>query len=171
MSPESILPTWPKSSFRRWTLSFSTKVSSWRRSNIATHSIFLLRHAESAPSREIPESDWPLSKKGESQVTLPVPFLESLNIDLVFSSPFIRAVETVSPHALTHMLRPSRSSRLDSRKKSYVWRKLNFGPGRTRKKWEKARGAKIFHSKFAFYIRTLRRNNFHSRSESKIISR
>ena len=59
--------------------------------------IYLLRHAESAPSRDLPEPDWPLSRRGADQARRWATHLSGLDIARVSSSPFLRAVATVRP--------------------------------------------------------------------------
>ena len=59
--------------------------------------VYLLRHAESQPDAAVRESDWPLSERGHQQALDIVPVLTSLGIDQVYSSPYLRAVETVRP--------------------------------------------------------------------------
>lgn len=61
--------------------------------------IFLLRHAQSRPDQDVPNSDWPLSELGLSQAEALVKPLSELGIDQVFSSPYRRALETVAPFA------------------------------------------------------------------------
>ena len=61
------------------------------------HTIYLLRHAESAPGRDLPEPDWPLSPGGADQARRLVTQLSGLGIAGVCSSPFVRAVATVRP--------------------------------------------------------------------------
>lgn len=62
-----------------------------------TH-IFLLRHAQSLPSLDLPEAEWPLSNSGTEQAQNLVDSLSKLDIDKVFSSPFRRAIDTVAPY-------------------------------------------------------------------------
>ncbi len=57
--------------------------------------IFLLRHAESAPHKDLPEPEWPLSEQGAKQALEICDLLLPLNIDRIFSSPYKRARETV----------------------------------------------------------------------------
>ena len=59
--------------------------------------VYLLRHAESQPDAAVRESDWPLSERGHQQALDIVPVLTSLGIDQVYSSPYLRTVETVIP--------------------------------------------------------------------------
>ncbi len=59
--------------------------------------VYLVRHAESAPSARVPESDWPLSETGEQQAQALVPQLGRLNIDHVVTSPYRRAMATIEP--------------------------------------------------------------------------
>ena len=61
--------------------------------------VFLLRHAESAPSRDLGEPDWPLSEEGERQAFNLLDKLEPLEIEHIFSSPFERAIASVRPFA------------------------------------------------------------------------
>jgi len=61
--------------------------------------LYLLRHAASAPSPDVPEADWPLSAKGERQADALVTTLSALGLDAVYSSPYLRARATVAPFA------------------------------------------------------------------------
>lgn len=63
--------------------------------------IFLVRHAESIARQEIPEADWPLSPTGMRQAQHLAVALQSLQIDMVLSSPYVRARATVEPCAQT----------------------------------------------------------------------
>ena len=65
--------------------------------SVPAQTIYLLRHAESAPSRELPEPDWPLSRRGQAQAENLATQLSGLDIACVCSSPFARAVATVRP--------------------------------------------------------------------------
>lgn len=60
---------------------------------------YLLRHAESAPSRDLVEADWPLSRRGEDQAQALAPALAALGLTLLVSSPYLRAQQTVAPFA------------------------------------------------------------------------
>ena len=62
--------------------------------------IYLLRHAESQPDRNIPEPDWPLGARGRQQALDLVPTAAGLGIDHIYTSPFPRAMVTVRPFAL-----------------------------------------------------------------------
>ena len=61
--------------------------------------IYILRHAESAPDRRLPVSDWPLSTRGKAQAQALIPVLERLGIERIVSSPYLRAKRTVEPFA------------------------------------------------------------------------
>lgn len=61
--------------------------------------LYLLRHADSTSSPDLPESDWPLSERGEKQARDLVEQLAGSRIDALYSSPYQRAVETVRPLA------------------------------------------------------------------------
>ena len=65
-----------------------------------TATIYLLRHANTTPSRSYaPLFDWPLDALGQSQARRLVPLLMELRIDHVACSPQRRATETVMPFA------------------------------------------------------------------------
>ncbi len=61
--------------------------------------VYLLRHAQSAPSPDLPEPRWPLSDIGSEQAENLVAQLTELRIDRVFSSPYRRAIDTVKPYS------------------------------------------------------------------------
>ena len=61
--------------------------------------LYLLRHAESLPSDDVAEPDWPLSPRGQSQARALCPILSKLGISAIYSSPYPRALETVRPFA------------------------------------------------------------------------
>lgn len=67
--------------------------------DISKTTTVLIRHAESAPSSVLPEPDWPLSEHGVEQAATLAIELSSRAIDRVFSSPYLRAVDTVKPLA------------------------------------------------------------------------
>jgi|APSaa5957512622_1039677.scaffolds.fasta_scaffold06404_2 2,3-bisphosphoglycerate-dependent phosphoglycerate mutase len=66
---------------------------------MTTTTLFLLRHAESAPSADLPEPEWPLSPTGEEQALSLCDILPTLKIDHIYSSPYPRAVATAAPFA------------------------------------------------------------------------
>lgn len=61
--------------------------------------LILVRHAESAPSDNIPEPEWPLSAKGIVQARELIERLIAFSPSVIYSSPFPRAVATVQPLA------------------------------------------------------------------------
>jgi 2,3-bisphosphoglycerate-dependent phosphoglycerate mutase len=61
--------------------------------------LYLLRHAESAPSPDIREPGWPLSDRGRRQARAIVPTLKRCGVNAIYSSPYRRARETVAPFA------------------------------------------------------------------------
>jgi 2,3-bisphosphoglycerate-dependent phosphoglycerate mutase len=61
--------------------------------------ILLVRHAESKPSKDIPEADWPLSPAVTQQAQRLAEVLKPLKINAIFSSPYVRAKGTVEPYA------------------------------------------------------------------------
>ena len=61
--------------------------------------VYLLRHAESRSSATVKQPDWPLTDLGKQQARDLVPILAKLGIDHVYTSPYLRAVETAKPFA------------------------------------------------------------------------
>jgi 2,3-bisphosphoglycerate-dependent phosphoglycerate mutase len=61
--------------------------------------LYLIRHAQSAPSPEVEEAQWPLSHLGRRQATVLADLLAPLNIERVYSSPYLRARQTIEPLA------------------------------------------------------------------------
>ena len=61
--------------------------------------LVLVRHAQSAPDRSLPERDWPLSELGRRQAAELAPVLRALGVDALASSPFVRAIDTLRPYA------------------------------------------------------------------------
>ena len=61
--------------------------------------LILVRHAQSAPDPALPERDWPLSELGRQQAAELAPALKELGVDVLASSPFVRAVATLKPYA------------------------------------------------------------------------
>src|SRR5881628_945850 len=66
--------------------------------------LYLVRHAQSMPKRSEPFSEWRLSPAGARQAEQLAGFLQPLEIARVFSSPFIRSLETARPFAQQHAL-------------------------------------------------------------------
>ena len=61
--------------------------------------IYLVRHAESQPSGDVPEPAWPLSPHGLDQAQALVPVMRKLGIVAIYASPYLRALHTVTPLA------------------------------------------------------------------------
>ena len=61
--------------------------------------MILVRHAKSAPDRERPEPEWPLSEAGREQALALVPVLTAAGVEALVSSPYLRASETLRPFA------------------------------------------------------------------------
>jgi 2,3-bisphosphoglycerate-dependent phosphoglycerate mutase len=61
--------------------------------------IYLIRHAQSAPDRTVEEAQWPLSPLGQEQARRLVAQLDDLAIDSFVASPFRRAIDTLAPTA------------------------------------------------------------------------
>lgn len=60
---------------------------------------FLIRHAESAPAPSLAEPAWPLSERGHAQARALAEELASQRVARIYSSPYLRAVDTVRPLA------------------------------------------------------------------------
>jgi 2,3-bisphosphoglycerate-dependent phosphoglycerate mutase len=78
--------------------------------------LILIRHAESKPSADVPESEWPLSELGQRQANELVRELSKHGITSIYSSPYPRAVATVRPFADTHGLKINTHADLRERK-------------------------------------------------------
>jgi 2,3-bisphosphoglycerate-dependent phosphoglycerate mutase len=61
--------------------------------------LILVRHAESAPSPDLPEAAYPLSARGREQARRLAPVLAELGVDALASSPYLRALDTLRPYA------------------------------------------------------------------------
>jgi len=66
--------------------------------------LYLIRHAQCLPKKAQRFSDWSLSRVGVQQAEELAGLLEPLEITNVFSSPFIRTIETAKPFAQRHGL-------------------------------------------------------------------
>ena len=60
--------------------------------------IYLIRHAQSQPSERVHYSEWPLSPVGLGQAAILCDLLEPLGIEMMFSSPYTRCLQTVQPY-------------------------------------------------------------------------
>ena len=61
--------------------------------------LYLIRHAQSHQSRKTDNAEWPLSARGHEQAAALAPLLQPLGIGTLYSSPYIRARQTVVPFA------------------------------------------------------------------------
>ena len=59
--------------------------------------VYLIRHAQSHLSPEVSYEDWPLSEQGRLQALRLASFLNSLKIEEVYCSPYLRCRQTVEP--------------------------------------------------------------------------
>ena len=66
--------------------------------------LLLIRHAESAPDRNLPEPAWPLSQNGRQQAATLAEDLAHVPISAIASSPLERARDTVAPLAARRQL-------------------------------------------------------------------
>ena len=83
--------------------------------------LYLLRHAESTVSPDVPESDWPLSETGREQAQALVDRLTGCRINAIYSSPYRRAVATVRPLAAERDLSVRTDDRLRERELTDRW--------------------------------------------------
>ena len=61
--------------------------------------LYLLRHADSDASPHVPEPKWPLTGRGRHQAQALAESLATLGVDVIYSSPYRRAIKTVEPFA------------------------------------------------------------------------
>jgi 2,3-bisphosphoglycerate-dependent phosphoglycerate mutase len=66
-----------------------------------TTTIYLLRHAHTTASPQYaPDFNWPLDEIGQTQARQLIPVLSDLGVEAIYSSPQIRAIETVTPFSV-----------------------------------------------------------------------
>ncbi|HXD81672.1 MAG TPA: phosphoglycerate mutase family protein [Candidatus Acidoferrum sp.] len=75
---------------------------------------YVVRHAKAGSRSQWPEDDRlrPLNKKGIKQAEALIALLEAFPITAVYSSPFLRCVQTVGPLARAHKLPVKQTSQL-----------------------------------------------------------
>ncbi len=75
---------------------------------------YVVRHAKAGSRSQWPEDDRlrPLNKKGIKQAEALIALLEPFPITAVYSSPFLRCVQTVGPLARAHKLPVKQTSQL-----------------------------------------------------------
>ena len=61
--------------------------------------LYLVRHAQSHPSHDLPTAQWPLSAKGLIQASQLIDILKPLSIEQIYSSPYLRCLQTIGPFA------------------------------------------------------------------------
>lgn len=66
--------------------------------------VYFIRHAQSLMSDSVPHEHWPLSEFGKNQAQKVVPLLQSLKIQKIYSSPYLRCRDTVAPFVDTTKL-------------------------------------------------------------------
>jgi 2,3-bisphosphoglycerate-dependent phosphoglycerate mutase len=59
----------------------------------------MVRHAQSFPSSKLPEAEWPLSTAGDDQARRLASLLEPLRLSTLYSSPYVRCLQTIGPLA------------------------------------------------------------------------
>lgn len=59
--------------------------------------LYLVRHAQSAPSTGVPDPQWPLSDRGRRQAQQLAGVLDALGIEEVHTSPYVRCRDTIAP--------------------------------------------------------------------------
>ena len=65
--------------------------------NPTTKAIYLVRHAQSHLSPQVSNKDWPLSRTGRIQAQELAAVLQPLEIERVYSSPYLRCRQTIEP--------------------------------------------------------------------------
>lgn len=95
--------------------------------------LYLLRHADSAASPHVPEPRWPLTARGQQQARVLVDSLAVLDIGVVYSSPYRRAVETVAPFARHQRLPVRLDPRFRERRLTDQW--LDDHPQAVKRVW------------------------------------
>lgn len=83
--------------------------------------LYLLRHADSTPAQDIPEPDWPLSPLGKEQAESLISVLTDLQIEIIYSSPYLRALATVDPFASNKSIKVIEDQRLQEKKLTDQW--------------------------------------------------
>lgn len=68
-----------------------------RYSSDAMKTLYLVRHAQSAPQAGVPDPHWPLSERGRRQARQLIGVLTELGIEEVHTSPYLRCRDTISP--------------------------------------------------------------------------
>jgi 2,3-bisphosphoglycerate-dependent phosphoglycerate mutase len=81
-----------------------------------TTTLYVIRHARSAASLEVEETQWPLSEIGERQATALTTLLDPLGITAVHSSPYLRAQQTIVPFAESNGLQVALDGDLGERR-------------------------------------------------------
>lgn len=59
--------------------------------------IYLIRHVESLPSKELPEKEWDITEKGKKNASELVNMFDNISIEAIYSSPYKRAIKTITP--------------------------------------------------------------------------
>lgn len=80
-----------------------------------TTTLYLIRHAQSHPSSDQHYTEWPLSDHGKRQAAELAPLLGGLGIERLYTSPYIRCVETIRPFVAQTRLEPAVEHHLGER--------------------------------------------------------
>ena len=88
---------------------------------VMTTTLYLVRHCQSLPSRQVAKSEWPLSSRGARQAGELVPVLAALGADAIHSSPYRRCIDTLEPTATRLRLRIETDPELRERLVSPGW--------------------------------------------------
>ena len=67
--------------------------------------IYLIRHAQSHPTYRLSHSEWPLSSIGKKQAAQVADLLMPLDLTKLYSSPYVRCMQTVEPFSARTGLR------------------------------------------------------------------
>jgi 2,3-bisphosphoglycerate-dependent phosphoglycerate mutase len=77
--------------------------------------LYFIRHAQSRPTSDLHYSQWPLSDRGKEQAMELAPLLGTLGIERLYSSPYIRCLETIRPFVESSRLSLALDHRLGER--------------------------------------------------------
>lgn len=65
--------------------------------SVMKRTLYIVRHAQSQPTKALDNSLWPLSEVGQTQALALAVLLRPLGITRLFSSPYVRAMATIEP--------------------------------------------------------------------------
>ena len=96
--------------------------------------LYLVRHAQSQPSAELPDPEWPLSERGRAQARRLADVLAALAIEEVHTSPYLRCRDTIAPFIVSSAV-PLHEHH-DLRERRLAWSLIDNFPEVWRRSWE-----------------------------------